>query len=363
MCVFPINKKKIFISNFQGKPYGESPKYVVEELLKRDKSYKIYWLVTKEFIKEHVDGIEYIELGSLKAKYHMATSKFWLDNARKTFYVPKRKKQIYIQLWHGIGPKMAEKDIELSLSKEYVKYAKNDSKMTDYILSPAEKFTKDILPAFWFDGPVLDFGLPRNDILKISDTRSYRKNLEKFLNENLDQKILLYAPTFRKNLKKNKYDLDLIRLKENLEKTFGGTYSILVRYHPNIPLEKNKNDVNSIIKDVSLYPDMAELLAISDCFITDYSSSLNDYILTNKIALVYASDIQEFNQDRGFYYKLEQVTGFVAENNDELEEYLNKFDFADYKVKINKFKKDIGLNEEFNASNKVVDLLLSLNEK
>lgn len=43
----PIDNNKIVISNFNGKGYGCNPKYIVEEILKRNLPYEIYWLVDR----------------------------------------------------------------------------------------------------------------------------------------------------------------------------------------------------------------------------------------------------------------------------------------------------------------------------
>ena len=44
----PIKKNTIFISNFGGRPYGCNPKYIVEEIFRRNLNYNIYWTVEKK---------------------------------------------------------------------------------------------------------------------------------------------------------------------------------------------------------------------------------------------------------------------------------------------------------------------------
>ena len=44
MCrVMPVNNKKIVISSYYGRGYGDNPKYIVEELLERNEDVKIIW--------------------------------------------------------------------------------------------------------------------------------------------------------------------------------------------------------------------------------------------------------------------------------------------------------------------------------
>ncbi|MBQ8430744.1 MAG: CDP-glycerol glycerophosphotransferase family protein [Clostridia bacterium] len=60
-----------------------------------------------------------------------------VNNFRFAKKYKKRKKQFYIQTWHGstIAYKMIEKDVEDSLSKNYVEKAKHDSKFIDFLLA------------------------------------------------------------------------------------------------------------------------------------------------------------------------------------------------------------------------------------
>ena len=44
--IFPIDRKKIVVSNFRGKGYGDNPKYIIENLRKRKERYT-GWLKIK----------------------------------------------------------------------------------------------------------------------------------------------------------------------------------------------------------------------------------------------------------------------------------------------------------------------------
>ena len=148
---FSIDNNKIFVSNFDGKGYGENPAAVGDELLKRNIDLKIYWVVNdindnsipKEIIKVKNNSIKYF--------YHLRTAKVWLKNKRSNIEITKRKNQYYIQLWHGpIGMKKIEKDCEQLLNKFYVKAAKKDSKYIDLMISNSKSLSVTNLP---FHGP------------------------------------------------------------------------------------------------------------------------------------------------------------------------------------------------------------------
>ena len=43
-------------------------------------------------------------------------------------------------------------------------------------------------------------------------------------------------------------------------------------------------------------------MLIADVGITDYSSWICDYLLTKKTGFIFATDMQNYNTERGFYY-------------------------------------------------------------
>ena len=133
----PIKKNKIFITSYYGADYGDNGKYIVEELLRRDREFDIVWQVKDHLIdSNHLpDGVRAVKYYSKQAILEAQTSSVWIDNSRKYFGF-KRKDQLYIQTWHG-GPgiKRCEKDVEDELEKRYLKRAKKDSKMCDLIIS------------------------------------------------------------------------------------------------------------------------------------------------------------------------------------------------------------------------------------
>ena len=48
LYIFPINNKKIVFDNFEGRGFGDDPKYIAEELLKRNLDFRIIWVARKD---------------------------------------------------------------------------------------------------------------------------------------------------------------------------------------------------------------------------------------------------------------------------------------------------------------------------
>lgn len=361
---FPINRRKILVSSYCGKGYGDNLKYIVEELLSRDiPSLKIIWLVkTKEEAKSLPGKVTPCKKNSLKEFYHTATAGIWIDNCRKIFTY-KKKKQFYMQTWHGFALKRIEKDVENHLDLCYVELAKKDSKAINVIISCSTFMENIYKKCFWYDGEVLTFGAPRNDIIIHQNKSVIRKVKEAFSLEE-DTKIILYAPTFRRNHSLEPYSIDYERLIQSCEERFGGNFVVLVRLHPNITHLANNINYNEKIINASTYPDMQELLVATDVLISDYSSLMFDYALSKKPIFLFATDIEAYKQDRNVYIELEDLPFSIATNNEDLAQNIMAFEEISYKNKVEIFYQKVGMVTQGCASKKVVDLIVTkINKK
>ena len=94
--------------------------------------------------------------------------------------------------------------------------------------------------------------------------------------------------------------------------------------------------------------------------ITDYSSCLFDFVLTRRPGFIFATDVDEYNQERGFYYPLESTPFPIATNNAELMQNVKHFNDESYQEKITQFLIDRGCMEDGHASERVADLIAEL---
>lgn len=82
-------------------------------------------------------------------------------------------------------------------------------------------------------------------------------------------------------------------------------WTVLFRLHPQFADKINVFVTN--IVDVSKYPDMQELLLISDALIRDYSSCAWDFVQTGRPVFLFATDLEHYVDDRGLYYPLHKL--------------------------------------------------------
>lgn len=347
---FPIKNNKITFCNYYGKGYGDSGKAIVESL---SDEIDIDWIVSDlsdESLPSHINKIKYGTFSHLRS---LATSKVWIDNSRKDFYPPKKKKQTYIQNWHGgIALKKIEKDAINTLDKGYIKMAKEDSKMIDIFTSNSRFNTDMIKRSFWFEKEILEVGTPRCDIL-VNENKVLISNIKSNLNVSDEDFIVLYAPTFRQNHRLDVYNLDLKRIKKRYEKLTSKNIKILVRLHPNISHLSEKLQFNSNYDDVTSYPDLYELMLVSDVLITDYSSTMFDFSITEKPVVLYVPDFCDYQAERDVYFDLNELPFVLLESNNQIESNIISENNNEKISDLRNFHSLVGLNETGRASDEI----------
>lgn len=345
----------LFIAN-SGKLYGCNPKYITEYILENDKEerFEIIWVSDRKHKLNLNARIKTVILLSLNYILAINTAGFVVNNFRTNFRNSlwiKSKKQKYIMTWHGGMPlKKIEGDVS-PVEVNYMKMALLDSENCDLMMSSARFFDDVIRRAMVYNGELLKSGSPRNDIFfdrgKIDSATKKIKEQYNLCN----QKIVLYAPTFRTNHNLECYNIDWGLISEPIKKILeSDDVVILLRLHPDLEIKANHNFLKGEkIIDVSSYPDMQELMCAADVLLTDYSSVMFEFALMYKPCFIFASDIEDY--DRGFYFDLKELPFSVSTDNDELADNINNFNIESYQKNLSEFfNNKIGKYEKGEAS-------------
>ncbi|MDB8553979.1 CDP-glycerol glycerophosphotransferase family protein [Turicibacter sanguinis] len=355
--IFPIDSHKVVLSNFNGKGYGDNPKYIAEIL--REKSlYKLIWLCD-DITDKFPNGVFPVKRFSLKGFYHLATSKIWIDNSRKGYYIRKRKNQVYIQTWHGgEGLKKCEGDAIEALPNSWIKASKNDSNMINFAISNSKFNTELYRRAFWYNGEILEFGSPRNDILYRKDKHhQIIDNVYSFFNIEKEYKIILYTPTFRDNSDYSVYDLNYEKVIEQFESHFSEKFKFIIKIHPKMDLSELKIKYNEKIIDGSNYSDLYELMIASNIMISDYSSCMFEMGYMGKPVFIYATDYEYYGSTRGFLFDLKELPYIFTTSNEELYSYIKDFNIDNYQKKLFHFNNQLGIINDGKGAYRVAQLI------
>lgn len=355
----PIQDNKIIFSNMKNMGYGGNPKYIAEKLLEYDVEQVLdfVWVVgdKKYSIPERIRTVEF---GSYEYYKELATAHIWIDNTRKNFDARKRSGQYYIQTWHGAAPiKKVEKDVETTLPEIYIVNAKRDSKMADLFLSGSKFYTELYKKSFWYDGNILEVGLPRQDIFWHSE--GIRKKVYDYYGINEKDAMVLYAPTFRNDFTNKYYDLDFESVLWALEQRFRKKFILCVSKHPDNRFLEYDFKVKNYIA-VEEYEDFEELLVAAEILITDYSGCMYDFSYTQRPVFLYQNDYKDYQSERNFYVSMEQMPYIRAESNNELVHKILQFNEEEYKCSLCEFMKNMGNFDDGHASEKVAKHLLKI---
>ena len=104
-------------------------------------------------------------------------------------------------------------------------------------------------------------------------------------------------------------------------------------------------------------------MLISDALITDYSSLMFDYGYLNRPILIYAPDIEKYNDDRGFMFNLYDLPFSISKNNNSLCNNILNFNNKEYLQKLSNFYKKVGLCETGKSSKKVAEIIMKVCDK
>lgn len=355
-CVTHKIEKKIVFWSFFGKQYSDNPKAISDKLIELYPDYEIVWLLkqrkdTDELIPKNVKVVyENDRRGGFLRE--ILTSCCFVYNCELGWNIPKRKGQLFIQTWHG---DRFVKKIILDYNKTIDEIG--DTKLTDICLA-GSKFGVDVLyhQSFGYEGTIVNYGCPRNDILIYKDEKRDDKTRE-YLNIPKDYKVLLYAPTFRDNNKHNQSaNVDIDEVLSSLTKN-GDKWVCLVRAH--VASDGiNYSFSSDHIMNVSNYPDMADLLSIADMLLTDYSSCSTDFILTGKPVVLCLFDIDDYqNNSRSFKINPEDQGFFIAHNQNELKHIVETATTEQYREKDDDVKRFFGVTETGKASEMICETI------
>lgn len=385
--IFPIKPNLISVCTFEGKGgFGCNPKYIVQELHKRNPRYEFVWFVN-DMTKEFPDYIKKVPNALWSRAYWLSRSKVWIDNYRKPYGTVKRRGQFYLNTWHGT---VGFKSIGLWRGDMFSKIAylvsKNDSDMIDCVCSDS-KWCDEVFPkGLIYSGHIERTGYPRCDIL-FGDRLEARKLFRRKYRLSDDVKLVMYAPTFReksingKRSVENPYsDLQIERLICNLSNEFGGEWILVKRLHPQVETQALQERITTDEKviDASLDPDMYEILAAVDMVITDFSSVAFEAVFAGLPVFMYATDINEYMNARGgqqwifnddttcsVFNNREMMPDMnlrlpfaIAKDNDELENRIKEFNFDTYSSNIRAFKDELELVLDGKASERVAQIIV-----
>lgn len=312
----PIVENQILFSSQRSNEFEGNLKMVHDEISKSDK-FKICTLLDKTFLYDmtYKNIKEFAELCA-KSKVIIVD-----DYVPQLYVIDVREETKVVQLWHACGAfktfgfsRLGKPDGSKQKSRVHRNY--------DLSIVSSESIRQCYAEGFGISlNKVFATGVPRTDLLF---DETYKNNIVEKIYLKYPtikgKKVILFAPTFRGTIKEDAYypmeKFDIEYLMSNLSEE----YVLLIKHHPFV---KNEIDIPAEYKDrvldVKEYPEINDLLYVTDVLITDYSSVIFEGALLNKKMIFYVFDLEEYIKERDFYFDFENfIPGNMVKTQKEL---------------------------------------------
>ncbi len=319
----PVRDMIVFDS-LRGMRYSCNPRAIFEELRHREPNLEFVW-TSADGQFPPPEGARTVLMSSREHYEALARARVVVANSRMLPWYRKRDGQTYLQTWHGTPLKTLGFDLNTLTEHRGRGWEEItvDVAQWDVLISPNPYTTRIMRSAYQYQGKIWETGYPRNDVLKSPDADKRGAAVRAGLGITPDKRVVLYAPTWRDDLivgdlPKRVYELalDVKRARAAL----GHDHVLLLRAHHFMATDRAWQRGDGFVKDVSDYPDIADLYLAADVLVTDYSSAMFDFAGTGKPMLFFAYDVERYGDEvRGFYFDLEaQAPGPVLRTSDEV---------------------------------------------
>jgi len=356
----------VFYNSFTGRQYSDSPRAVHQELVARGLPLEHIWVVSDGQAAIPPSGRS-VALWQHEWYEAMATSRYIVTNQHLPGWFRRREGQVVVQTWHGTPLKRIGFDIEdlhFADTKYFEKLAVEAGNWS-HLVSPNTFSTPILQRAFRYDGEMLEIGYPRNDVLFAAgaEREAIVADVRGRIGLPAGKKVVLYAPTWRDDefYRGGQYRISMMIDLAAAQARLGDDHVLLVRRHPNV-VDEIKGAGNGFVHDVSAYPDMADLLAITDVLITDYSSVMFDFANTGRPMIFFTYDLEHYRDKlRGFYFDFEaEAPGPLLATSDEVIEAIRTADTtaAQYETRYKAFAERGCDLDDGHAAARLVDAML-----
>lgn len=292
-------------SAWEGEKYSDNTKYFYEYMLENHPEITCIWQTKNRTIlyklQQENKPVQLIGTLEATASQKKAGMVFYTNGLDDFGDYPQIYGAQIVALWHGVGFKKIYRELQpprnllwkkiSDLKWNFFSWVKRD--ITVVTSEESKKHEK-----LWFDlkenNNILIAGQPRNDIfahkIKLEKIVENKEIFEKINNK----KIVLYMPTFRRELSVMMSHLEDLWNSESFVAMLEQNNAVfLAKLH-----YLNQGDLKSVNNMILLndcdISDVQALMCCADILVTDYSSCAIDFALQNKPILFYFPDWIEY---------------------------------------------------------------------
>jgi CDP-glycerol glycerophosphotransferase (TagB/SpsB family)/glycosyltransferase involved in cell wall biosynthesis len=330
--LLPLRDAILFVS-FDGHSCTDNPLGIAAELRRRGDQREQIWAVRDWSVAVPAGALSVL-IGTADYFAALGRSRHLIANDHLAQPFQLRSGQRYVQTWHGTPLKRLGYDIvkpSFASGSRFFDFMAADVAQWGLLISPNAFSTPIMRQAFRYTGEIAETGYPRTDELIADSTEpagsggpraAKPARMRRLLDLPDARQIALYVPTWRENQHDgtSKYRFDLRLDLADARRRLADKYVLLVRGHHLMAGWELAATEPGFAFDVTDYPDINDLLAITDVLITDYSSVMFDFAPTGRPMLFFTYDLRHYRDElRGFYFDFEAVApGPLLETSDEV---------------------------------------------
>lgn len=328
-----INDNFVLLESKNGEDIAGNIFYILKELSsERYSNLKIFLAAKKNKVEKFKNLLNNYKINNVTIVRRMSfdylklltTAKYLFNDTSFSYIFIKKEGQVYTNTWHGTPLKCMSNDVP---ERRYAMgNVKRNFMMADYLVYPNKEMEKKMLSAYsmeqLYTGKILNAGYPRNAIFFNKERNKEIKN--KLGLEN--KQLIVYMPTWRGVMTKkakNEQFRQIIDALREVDKLLNDNQVLLAKMH--ILVQKELDF--SAFKHIKPFPkgyETYDVLASSDCLITDYSSVFFDYANSGKKIILFTYDREEYTSTRGLYYDLDDLPFPKVETPKQLVAEINK---------------------------------------
>ena len=304
---YTLDPHAVYLQAYTGHAPTDSALAIHEHLHRHYPHLTLYWGVS-DYSVHLPEGAVPVLMRTREWFDVLGRATYLVNNIDFDKWFVKQPGQRFLQTFHGYPAKsmglvqwrakrFPERKIEGELDRTMRKW--------DLILTPAPEMDEYYRREYGYDGPILNQGYPRDDVLVSPGADEVRRTTRERLGIRPEQKVVLYAPTFRDHLAT---DHRSVRLASHLDletasEALGEEYVLLMRGHRFHSRGAQRMGRGRRLVDVTDYPEVNDLILAADAAVLDYSSLRFDFALTRKPMVFLVPDLDVYSGPvRGFLY-------------------------------------------------------------
>ena len=324
-----IDKNTVLFECFHGRSMEGNPLILVQEMAKDYPERFIYYCTTRDKekhnrrISENGFEITMVHIASRKYVRLLATAGYIISNASLPNFYIRREEQVYLQTWHGVPLKSLGKSMRHGV--ESMSNVQHNFLQASHIMFPND-YTRGIIMRDYgleqlYGGKVIMSGYPSNHIFLDKEAGEALKRQLGLENK----RVYAYMPTWRgssnQNIDVDNYINELKNILKVLDRGMKCDQRLFINFHPIFGGEIDYSDYEHIMSfppDVHTYA----FLNSADALITDYSSVMFDFSLTEKPVILFTYDYDRYIEERGMYLDIKELPFIRISDVCELAEHI-----------------------------------------